>query len=281
VHGLDRRDPKGRVENVVYDRVELLEPDQLSAQVRKADPEAIVHLAAQVRIEDSFADPSATYNDNVVGTVNLIRAGLGLGAKLRRFVYVSSETVYGPAAVYPTPEDAGVNPQSPYAASKAASEFLIRGAFEGRALILRSGMCYGPRSDPRFQVVARFIERALRDEALLFPASLPAADHPTRDLNYVANLVDGLRLAVESDATGTYNIAGGREVSILDLAKAVVGRVGSGRVEFSPNFRYRRGEEGLRTWLDISKAKDAFGYAPRVELTEGLDRTIGSMRTPS
>jgi UDP-glucose 4-epimerase len=278
LNGLDRDPPKTRVDNVSYLIADLRESEHVIEQVRRADPEVIVHLAAQARVEPSLDDPMGTYDDNVVGTINLIRAALGLGASFRKFVYASSETVYGPAGVYPTPEDVRPNPQSPYAASKAASELLVRAAFDGRTVVLRSGMGYGPRSDPRAQVVAKFISRALRDESLLFPAAAPPEGHPTRDLNYVSNFVDGVRLALEADVTGTFNIASGRELSILDLANAVVGRVGSGRVEFSQDYRYRRGEVGLRTWLDISKARGEFGYSPRVELSEGLDRTIRWMR---
>ena len=277
--GLDRREPPTRVENVGYHTVELQAPEQVRAQVRAADPEVIVHLAAQARVDPSFSDPLATYADNILSTLNLIQAGLSESSHLRKFVYVSSETVYGPSTTYPTAEDAALNPQSPYAASKAASELLVRSAFQGRALILRSGMTYGPHGDPHAQLVTRFIERALKGESILFPVQLAVADHPTRDVNYVANFVDGARSAIETDAAGTFNVASGKELSILDLAKAVVSRVGSGRVELSSGYRYQQGEEGLRTWLDISKAKEAFDYSPRVDLSEGLERTIRSMRS--
>jgi UDP-glucose 4-epimerase len=277
--GMDRRAPQRRVEKVVYDVVELQQPEHVLEKVRAVDPEVIIHLAAQARVEPSFADPIATYGDNVLATINLLRAGLRQGGRLRKFVYASSETVYGPSTTYPTAEDARLDPQSPYAASKAASEFLVHSAFEGRAVILRSGMSYGPYSDPHAHVVARFIEQALKGDSLLFPAHLAIADHPTRDVNYVSNFVDGVRLAIEADAAGTFNIASGKELSILDLAKAVVSRVGSGRVELSPTYRYQQGEEGLRTCLDISKAREAFGYAPRIDLAEGLDRTIRWMRS--
>jgi UDP-glucose 4-epimerase len=278
LHGVDRLPSIERVTGVDYHVADLCAPDGLRALVRRISPDVIVHLAAQARVEPSLVDPVGTYRDNVVATINLIDAALQLGAGFRRFVYASSETVYGPAVTYPTPEIVSPNPQSPYAASKAASEMLVRSSLDDRALIVRSGMGYGPRSDPRAQVVARFVQRSLHNEPLMFPAGPVPGGHPTRDLNFVTNFVDGVRLALDAGVSGTFNIASGRELSILDLAQEVIRKVGSGRIEFDPAWTYRRGEEGLRTWLDITKAKDTFGYRPRVDLDEGLERTIRWMR---
>jgi UDP-glucose 4-epimerase len=279
VHGLDRREPAERIATAKYHLGELSNADEVSTCVRGIAPQAIVHLAAQARVEPSFEDPVSTFRDNVLGTINLIRAALQLGSSFRKFLYASSETIYGPSIAYPTPETAVPNPQSPYAASKAAAEHLVRSSFDGRALILRSGMGYGPRSDPRVQVVAKFIQRALRDEALPFPVGLAPGDHPTRDLNFVSNFVDGARLALDSGVSGTFNVASGREISVLELAHEIVRKAGKGRIDFTPAYQYRRGEKGLRTWLDISKAKEAFGYSPRVDLDEGLGRTLQWMKS--
>jgi nucleoside-diphosphate-sugar epimerase len=98
--------------------------------------------------------------------------------------------------------------------------------------------------------------------------------HPTRDTNFVGNFLDGLELALRAGATGTYNIASGREVSILDLAKSVIQATGTGAILRSDEFQYRAGEAGVRTWLDVSKGHDAFGYSPKVSLEDGLRPTV-------
>lgn len=278
--GIDRCAPGEPVDGVQYHELDLAALERLGPVLQRISPNIVVHLAAQARVEPSLNDPIGTYRDNVVATVNLIQAAVELGSSLQMFVYASSETIYGPAIQYPTPESASPNPQSPYAASKVAAESLVRAALKDRSVVVRSGMGYGPRSNPKAQVVARFVQRALRDEPLKFPASTFAA-HPTRDVNYVTNFVDGVRLAIESGASGTFNIASGRETSVLDLAKAVIRKAGAGRIDFDPSWTYREGEEGLRTWLDISKARDAFGYRPRVDLEEGLERTVSWMRSHS
>ena len=278
IHGVDRVPPKERFEGVVYHSAELSSQAQVRRVVQSVEPDIIVHLAAQARVGPSLIDPYATYRDNVVATVNLVSAAIGLGTDFRRLVYASSETVYGRARKYPTPESAKPNPGSPYAASKAASEALVLAALGSKATILRSGMGYGPRSDPQAQVVAKFLVKALSDDSLCFPARRPGLRHPTRDLNFVSNFVDGLEQAIELSADGIYNIASGHEVSILDLAHRVISAAGSGRVEHSDEYQYRAGEEGLRTWLDITRAKDRLGYRPRIDLETGLALTARWMR---
>lgn len=279
VVGVDRAAPSESFAGVEYHTIDLTDRRAVRGLVSAVSPEAIFHLAAQARVEPSMARASPTYYDNVLATVNLLDAVESPGPGLDRFVYASSETVYGRADSYPSREEDRPNPQSPYAASKAACELLVSAALRGKALVLRSGMGYGPRSDPRAQVVARFATRALEGRPILFPKGLAPDRHPTRDLNHVQNFLDGVELALRSGASGTYNVASGREVSILTLAERVVAEVGSGSISFVDDFRYREGEEGLRTWLSIEKARDAFGYRPRVTLDEGLAATVDWYRS--
>lgn len=272
--GVDRRSPRERFARVRYVTGDLTDASFVGQLVIDANPDTIVHLAAQARVDPSLIAASPTYSDNVQTTLNLISAMEALGQRTNRFVYASSETVYGTTTEYPSRETSPLNPQSPYAASKAASELLVSRAFPQKSLILRSGMGYGPRSDPGAQVVARFITRALHDKPILFPRDSPPEGEPTRDVNFVGNFLEGLDLALRAGVSGVYNIASGREVSISELARAVVRKVGKGSIVCSETFRYRQGEAGARTWLDVSKARDRFGYRPRVALEQGLETTV-------
>ncbi len=148
----------------------------------------------------------------------------------------------------------------------------LNGRLGMRTCVLRSGMGMGPRSPPKAQVVSRFIVRCLEDKPLLFPVRFGA--HPTRDINPVWNFVDGVRLVLEARATGVYNIATGRELSIFDVAQKVVDAVGRGSVLSTPDFSYREGEDGMRTCLDIGKARDELGYEPRLTFEDALRPTI-------
>ncbi len=271
--GVDRCRPSNGFPDVEYVTLDLRERPAVRRLVLGYEPEVILHFAAQARVEPSLVDPVGTYHDNVLATVNLIEAALELGSSLERFVYASSETVYGPAVTYPTPEDAALRPDSPYAASKAASELLLRNAKEIPSLILRSAMGYGPRSNPEEQVIAKFLLKALRNAPLLFPRDLPRRRQPTRDVNYVQNYLDAVEAAVEAGVEGVYNVGSGEETSIIDLANEIVDLVGSGSVVFDSRFAYRPGEVGLRIWLDIQRAQEAFGYRPRISRKEGLRLT--------
>lgn len=272
--GVDCREPREPFPHVEYVTTDLRDRQAVRGLVIAEEPEVIVHLAAQARVEPSLVDPIDTYDRNVVATLNLLDAALELGNKLECFFYASSETVYGASDRYPTPEDSLLRPQSAYAASKAACELLVRNANGLPHLIFRSAMGYGPRSNPREQVVAKFLAKALRQEPILFPPDVPTHLHPTRDVNYVQNYLDAMEQALSAGAEGIYNVGSGEETSILDLASEIVELVGRGSIAFDSHFLYRFGELGLRTWLDTSRANGAFGYRPRIPRKEGLLGTL-------
>ncbi len=271
--GVDVVEPRERFGGVEYVVLDLGDRKGVRRLVGRYEPDVIVHLAAQARVEPSLVDPAGTYQTNMVSTVNLIEAAIEQD-QLDRFVYASSETVYGPADTYPTPEDAPLRPCSPYAASKAACELLVRNANGLPHLILRSAMGYGPRSNPREQVVAKFIVKALSDEPIRFPQGLPESQHPTRDINHVQNYLEAMERGLAEDVRGTFNVGSGQETSILCLARQIVELAGSGSLEFDSAYAYRPGEVGLRTWLDTRKAEATFGYRPKVSLDEGLRATL-------
>jgi UDP-glucose 4-epimerase len=278
VIAVDRLDPRERFDGILYQTLDLTQSASVQKVVRTAQPDAIVHLAAQARVDPSLIDPIPTFRDNVLATINLVSAARKQSPKTPNFVYASSETVYGPSTTYPTNETTPLNPQSPYAASKAATELLVRSGVPDHHLIIRSGMGFGPRSDPRAQVVARFIETALRDGDLLFPPDSEEVKHPTRDVNYVSNFLDGLDMGLAAGVSGTFNIASGEEHSVLEIATRVIEIVGQGRIRETSDFQYREGEVGLRTWLDISRAQRTFGYSPKVRLVDGIRRTAEWMK---
>ncbi len=271
--GVDCRQPRERFPHVKYVCVDLRDRHAVRDFILSEEPEVIVHLAAQARVEPSLVDPIDTYDRNVLATMNLLDAALALGNRLECFVYASSETVYGPSDRYPTPEDAPLRPQSAYAASKAACEFLVRNANGLPHLIFRSAMGYGPRSNPKEQVVAKFIVKALSGKPILFPEGLAESRHPTRDINHVHNYLDAMERALAAGARGTYNVGSGHETSILELARRIVALSGTGSLAFDAAYAYRPGELGLRTWLDTRNAEEAFGYRPKLSLDEGLRGT--------
>lgn len=264
VIGVDRVRPReifeGDQEHVMCD---LLDARQLESVFRWYQPDVVVHTAAQARVDPSLKDPMATYKLNVQASMNLMEACQAVGVK--QLVAASSEAIYGKARAYPCPENNDFAPANPYAASKVAMDVLVQ-QFD-RVLptcVVRSGMGWGPRSNPREQVVAKFITKCLKDEALKFPPR-PIAD-PTRDLNHVEDFSRGIIRIIEERARGVFNLSGGVEYDVHRIAELVIAGCGQGRIEYDAGYAYREGELGFRTWLDVGKAERELGHKPENHL---------------
>lgn len=272
--GVDLNPPKEAFPNIKYYLADILDVSTLDKIVKAEKPDVIVHAAAQARVDPSYKDPIGTFRTNIQGTINLLDAALKHGVK--RFVYLSSETIYGQADRYPTKETDHFRPISAYAASKISGDVITQCCHGLETVVVRSAMGYGPRSPPE-QVVTKFFIRVMEGKPLLFPKGNVV--HPSRDVNYVGNFMDGVRLVIEHpNPARVYNIGSGRELSILGIAEKVIETVGSGEIVFTKEFKYRPGEEGVRTWLDITKAREDLGYEPRISFEQGLKLTYEWLR---
>lgn len=268
--GIDKRSPPQEFPNLTFYRVNILSVPRLYKVFKEERPDKVVHFAAQSHINESLLNPIETYRNNVIGTINLLHIAKKMN--ITQFIYISSDIIYGKAKRYPCKENHSINPDNPYAASKAAGDFLTQNITGIRCAVLRPGLSFGPWSDPMSNVVAKFLWNVIHDKPLLFPAD-KNIKHPTRDINYIENTIDGIELAIEKNAYGVYNIGSGREISILDLAEKIINITGKGKIVFDPNFKYRFKEIGMRTWLDINKAQTELGYRPKVSLEDGLKKT--------
>ena len=273
VIGVDLVEPKEQF--CPFIRADLTDKWQVLGLGQSKWQPTILHFAAQAWVDPSLTDPIFTYRANVQATINVLELAVRTNARL---VYPSSEIIYGEADRYPTKEFYTLKPDSPYAASKAAADLMVQQA-NGRGtktVVLRSGMGYGPRSPPN-QVVTRFILRCMDGKPLLFPDG--PVRHPTRDINFIGNFVQGVLAVLDHpEVTGVYNLASGHELDLLTLAERVIGVVGKGQIEFRSDFKYRESEEGKRTWLDCTKAREAFGYDPSIGLDEGLEKTYNWLK---
>lgn len=245
-------------------------------KVIERKPEIIVHLAAKSRYSSGLEDPIRTFNTNAIGTLKLLETVKKINT-VGRFIYISSEQAYGKAESFPIDENHPLRPYSVYGSSKAAADILARTYADlFPVVILRPGMGFGPRSPPS-QVVTKFFLRAMTGKPLLFDPVLRenASLSPTRDCNYISNIIDGFMLALEKDLeTGSiFNIGSGFEISILDLGKKIAELTG-GEISFSENYCERPGELGRRFLLDILRAKKLLGYGPKVSLEKGLRLTL-------
>jgi UDP-glucose 4-epimerase len=238
-------------------------------------PEAIFHLAAQIDVRKSVADPAFDARVNVEGTVNVLRAAQASG--VRRVINTSSGgAIYGEGQTIPAPEDHPVAPEAPYGLSKFCAENYCElfTRLHGLSTVsLRYGNVYGPRQDPLGEagVIAIFCGKLLAGER----ATIFGDGRQTRDYVYVGDVVAANLRAAESDAGGPFNIGLGVEVSVLDLVEALRPHAADG---FDPEHAPERPGEVQRIALDTSRAREELGWEAKVGLEEGLERTLASLR---
>lgn len=234
--------------------------------------ELVFHLAALPSVPRSLADPWASHDHNVNGTVQLLLAARSAG--VRRLVYSSSSSIYGDTPVLPKVENVEPLPRSPYAAAKLAGEQYVlsyarAGLLEGVAL--RYFNVFGPRQSPESAyaaVIPVFMEAALRG----VPAHINGDGGHTRDFTYIENVVNANALAADSARASGWaiNIGAGERTSLLELVR-LIGEV-AGRPLVVEHRPAREGD--VRDSLAaVDRAADLLGYRPSVSLREGLQAT--------
>ena len=239
--------------------------------------EIVFHLAALIAIPYSYAAPESYVRTNVLGTLNALQAARRHG--VGRFLHTSTSEVYGTAREVPIKESHPLQGQSPYSASKIGADKIAESfhcSFGVPLVTVRPFNTFGPRQSAR-AVIPTIISQLLDGSGVIKLGSL----HPTRDLNYVANTVEGYLAAASHDAAigETFNFGSNREIAIGDLAQLLIRAVGvEARIE-TDNQRLRpAGSEVERLLADNAKAKTLLGWEPRVSLEDGLARTIEWLR---
>jgi UDP-glucose 4-epimerase len=258
--------------------VRLIKADVRSPDARAAVAQGgfeVLNLqAAQIDVRVSVQDPACDAQTNVFGLINMLE-GAAEG-KVKRVVFASSGgVVYGDPDVLPTPETASKMPISPYGVSKLSGEHYLRalGQLRGfETVAMRYSNVFGPRQDPKSEagVVSIFISRLLENQSI----TIFGDGRQTRDYVFVQDVARAtlaastaaLAPAGDHDAIA-FNVATGRQVSVLDLANAV-GRVLG--VQPTINFAAARAGELSRSALDIRKAGSILGWNPQVDFTDGL-----------
>jgi UDP-glucose 4-epimerase len=271
----------GRRENLEQaNGAALLELDVRDAEAAKdvlerVQPEVVYHLAAQIDVRRSVADPAFDASINVQGTINLLRASVAAG--VRRFVNASTGgAIYGENERIPAPEDHPVAPKAPYGQSKYCAEGYadLFARLHGLSTVsLRYGNVYGPRQDPLGEagVIAIFCGLALEGgNPTVFGDGLQ-----TRDYVYVGDVVEANLRAAESEAGGPFNIGCQVETTVLQLVEAIAPRAEG---DFEPQHEPERPGEVRRSTLDCSRAREELGWEARVPLDEGLELTLASLR---
>jgi UDP-glucose 4-epimerase len=257
--------------------LDIREAEALARVFAEKRPEVVFHLAAQIDVRKSLADPCFDASINVGGTANVLEAARA--AECGRVVFVSTGgAIYGEGEGQriPLPEDAPIAPLSAYGQSKFAGEgylALYQRLYGLSGVSLRLGNVYGPRQDPLGEagVIAIFC-------GVLKEGGRPTVfgdGTQTRDYIYVGDVVSAALAAAASDVTGAINVGTGRETTVLELADSL--RELSGSEDFEPNFAPPRTGEVQRIAIDPGRAERELGWRAEVDLDEGLKLTLDSL----
>jgi dTDP-glucose 4,6-dehydratase len=248
--------------------------DPAAVEAAMAGVDAVVHFAAESHVDRSIAGAGEFVRTNVLGTQTLLEAALRLG--VGRFVHVSTDEVYGSIDVGSWTESSPLEPNSPYAASKASSDLLVRAYGVTHGLDVVTTRCsnnYGPHQFPE-KVIPLFVA------TLLDGGDVPLYGDGAnvRDWLHVDDHCRGIQLALEKGRSGeVYNIGGGTELSNRELTERLLAACGAdwSRVRHVPD---RKGHD-RRYSLDIAKISAELGYAPQVGFDRGLADTVEWYRT--
>jgi dTDP-glucose 4,6-dehydratase len=269
-------------------RVDIRNGDALKEIFRGVQPDAVLHLAAESHVDRSIDGPSPFIETNVAGTSVLLEAALdywrGLDGAARerfRFQHISTDEVFG--SLGPTgkfTEETAYRPNSPYAASKAASDHLVRAWHHTYGLPTLTTNCsnnYGPYHFPE-KLIPLCIIRALRGDRL----PVYGKGENVRDWLHVEDHAEALTLVLQNGRPGeTYNVGGDSERRNLDVVRAICAALD----ELMPNSRNRPHERLIefvtdrpghdaRYAIDATKIRNELGWRPRHDFEQGLRDTV-------
>ncbi|MDJ0638647.1 MAG: dTDP-glucose 4,6-dehydratase [Paracoccaceae bacterium] len=267
-----------------FEKVSITDAPALDDVFARHQPDAVMHLAAESHVDRSIDGPSAFIETNITGTYILLEAarrywdGMGKPDSFR-FHHVSTDEVFGSlGATGKFTEDTPYDPRSPYSASKASSDHLVRAWYETYGLPVVMTNCsnnYGPFHFPE-KLIPVVILNAIHDR----PIPVYGEGKNVRDWLYVEDHADALLLVLEKAATGSnYNIGGENEATNIDLVRTICRLLDERRPGAAPHDRLiefvadRPGHD-LRYAIDPSRIRQDLGWRPSVTLEEGLAKTV-------
>lgn len=261
----DNLNPKAK-----FYEMDICSPE-LAAVFEAEKPDYVDHHAAQISVVRALREPVFDAQLNIMGSLNLIQLALKYGVK--KIIYASTGgAIYGEPEYMPADENHPVNPLTPYGISKHTVEhylYLYAANYGLDYTVLRYANVYGPRQDPHGEagVVAIFTQKMLNGEQ----PTIFGDGTATRDYVYVGDIVEANILALDRGSREIYNIANNKETSVNELSDLL--KAASGFTLDVIHGAARAGEVN-RIYLTNDKAKAGLGWSPKVELEEGMRRTV-------
>ena len=257
--GSSRSHSKIRIVNVDVADGSAVQPHLIGA-------DCVFHLAGLADLIPSIEKPADYFHSNVAGTLGILEAARN--ADVKRFVYTASSSCYGIPTVFPTPEDAPIRPEHPYALTKYLGEHLVLHwgkVYKLRPVSLRLFNVYGPRvrtNGGYGAVLGVFLAQKLHRH----PLTIVGDGAQTRDFTHVLDVVNALITAAESDVDGeVFNVGSGRSYPVHYLADLIGGP--------KLHMPKRPGEPDC-TFADISKIRKVLNWSPQISLEEGIGQLL-------
>lgn len=257
------------------ERLDIRDP-KCTELIGAFSPQHVLHLAAQMDVRRSVADPVYDADVNVIGTLRVLEGARRAGARV--ICATSGGCIYGEVALSRLPADESTprNPDSPYGISKAVMEDYLRffqGTYGLDYVNLALGNIFGPRQDPFGEagVVAIFGKRLLEGQR----CTIFGDGEQTRDFCFVGDVVDGFMRAMDRGSSLTINLGTGEQTSVNQLYRAIAAICG---VSSPALYEPARPGELAASCLDNSRAKAVLGWAPGTSLEEGLRATLDFLR---
>ena len=276
--------PVSNAPGYVFEQVSITDAAALTDVFARHEPDSVMHLAAESHVDRSIDGPAAFIETNISGTYTLLEAARAYWSAQGkpdsfRFHHISTDEVFGSLGETGMfTEDTPYDPRSPYSASKAASDHLVRawGETYGMPIVLTNcSNNYGPYHFPE-KLIPVVILNALHGQ----PIPVYGAGENVRDWLYVEDHADALLLVLEKGVNGrSYNIGGENEARNIDLVRTICALLDERRPDNAPHDRLitfvddRPGHD-LRYAIDPSRIRDELGWRPSVTVEEGLAKTV-------
>ncbi len=255
---------------VKFIKGDIREKDVVEEVLEGAD--YVFNLAALVSVPESILKPEETIEINVKGLINILKAAQKFGVK--KVVHSSSAAIYGDEPTLPKKVDMPPVPKTPYGITKLDGEYwcnFFSEEYGVGAISLRYFNVFGPRQDPNSQYAAAipiFVSRAIKNEPILIYGD----GEQTRDFIFVKDVVKANVLAAESNLNaGVFNVATGKSITILDLAKKIV-EITNSKSEIK--FEAERPGDIKHSSADISETVSMLGFSPDFQFEEALRLTV-------
>lgn len=270
-------------ENYVFEKADINDAEHIDRIFQQYRPDGIIHLAAESHVDRSISGPMAFIQTNIIGTVNLLNAAKKLWQDEmtgKRFYHISTDEVYGSLGeegfFY---ETTAYDPRSPYSASKASSDHLVRAYFHTYGLPIVISNCsnnYGPNQFPE-KLIPLAIHRIKNGEQI----PVYGKGENVRDWLYVEDHASAIDVVYHDGKLGeTYNIGGNNEWTNIDLIRLLctimdekLGQPKGTAADLITFVKDRAGHD-LRYAIDSTKLKNELGWEPSLTFEEGLPKTV-------